>query len=89
MNLIKNIFKTIGLVGSMFVGALIGFAIGIFVYWFIKIFIGLFASSIDTAPFIESIIYILYNSEYSDLIQYFFIGCFTILVPISWYLKTD
>ena len=87
LDFVKGIFATIGLVGMLIVGALVGFAIGIFAYWFSKIFIGFFASIIDTAPFIESIIQFLYASEYSDLIQYIFIGAFTILVPYSFYIN--
>ena len=87
MNLIKNIFRTIGLVGSTLIGALLGFAMGVFAFWFSKIFIGFFASVIDTAPFIESTIKFIYASEYSDLIQYIFIGAFTILVPYSFYIN--
>ena len=88
MNFVKNIFRTIGLVGSICIGALLGFAMGIFAFWFSKIFIGFFASIIDTAPFIESTIKFIYASEYSDLIQYIFIGFFTFLVPYSWYLNS-
>jgi hypothetical protein len=84
---LKGIVATIGLVGGLIIMALVGFAIGIFAFWFSKIFIGFSASIIDTAPFIESIIQFLYASEYSDLIQYIFIGSFTILTPLSWYLN--
>ena len=89
IDVLKGIVATIGLVGGLIIMALVGFAIGIFAFWFSKIFIGFFASIIDTAPFIESIIQFLYASEYSDLIQYIFIGSFTILTPLSWYLNTS
>jgi len=89
LDFVKGIVATIGLVGMLIVGALVGFAIGIFAYWFSKIFIGFFASIIDTAPFIESIIQFLYASEYSDLIQYIFIGAFTLFIPLSWLVNKD
>ena len=57
LDFIKFIIGTLGLIGGLIIGALVGFAIGIFAFWFSKIFIGFFASIIDTAPFIESIIY--------------------------------
>ena len=89
IDVLKGIVATIGLVGGLIIMALVGFAIGIFAFWFSKIFIGFFASIIDTAPFIESIIQFLYASEYSDLIEYIFICSFTILTPLSWYLNTS
>ena len=89
IDVLKGIVATIGLVGGVIIGALVGFAIGIFAYWFSKIFIGFFASIIDTAPFIESIIQFLYASEYSDLIQYIFIGAFTLFIPLSWLVNKD
>ena len=89
LDFIKGIVSTIGLVGMLLVGALVGFAIGIFAFWFIKIFIGTFLGWIDSAPFIDSIVYYLYASEYADLIQYVFIGAFTLFIPLSWLVNKD
>ena len=89
LNFIKFIVGTLGLIGMILVGALVGFAIGIFAFWFSKLFITFFASTFDNAPLIESIIQFLYEGEYSDIVQYVFIGAFTLFIPLSWYVNTE
>ena len=89
LDFIKFIVGTLGLIGMILVGALVGFAIGIFAFWFSKLFITFFASTFDNAPLIESIIHFLYEGEYSDIVQYVFIGAFTLFIPLSWYVNTE
>tara|TARA_R100000388_G_scaffold19433_1_gene14832 strand:- start:2068 stop:2343 length:276 start_codon:yes stop_codon:yes gene_type:complete len=88
LDFIKGIVSTIGLVGMLLVGALVGFAIGIFAFWFAKHFITFFSSFFDNAPLIESTIHFLYEGKYSDIVQYVFIGAFTLFIPLSWLVNT-
>jgi hypothetical protein len=89
LNFIKWIVGAIGLVGLILIGALVGFAIGIFAFWFAKHFITFFSSFFDNAPLIASTIHFLFEGEYSALVQYVFIGAFTILIPLNWFSKSD
>ena len=88
LDFVKGIVATIGLVGMLIVGALVGFAIGIFAFWFSKHFITFFSSFFDNAPLIESTIAFLYEGKYSDIVQYIFIGAFTLFIPLSWLVNT-
>ena len=88
-DILKYIIALFGAILGTLVMALIGFGIGIFAFWFSKQMITFFASTFDNAPLIESTLHFLYKGDYSDIVQYVFIGAFTILIPLSWWGNSD
>ena len=87
LNFIKGLVAMVGLGFALVLMAVIGFCLGMFLFWFGRFMLMGVVEIVDFAPLITDGIKWVFTSEYADLIQYIFIGGCTILYPLNWYLE--
>tara|TARA_Y100000589_G_C27176213_1_gene638885 strand:- start:2308 stop:2595 length:288 start_codon:yes stop_codon:yes gene_type:complete len=86
LNFIKGILSLVGFGFGLLIMAIYGFCFGMFLFWFGRFMLMGVVEIVDFAPLITDGIKWVFSSEYSDIIQYTFIGGCTIMYPVNQHL---